>query len=536
MTQQQPIYIMQEGTTRTTGREAQRNNILAAKLVAETVRTTLGPKGMDKMLVDSMGDIIVTNDGVTILREMHIEHPAAKMIVEIAKTQENEVGDGTTTAVIFAGELLKNAENLLNKEVHPTVIIKGYRLAAQKALEVLENIAEKKVNKERKILIEIAQTAMTGKGAESAKEQLAEITVNAIQQVLIEENGKVLVDPEDIKFEKKVGHAIQETELIQGIVLDKEKVHSAMPHKVAQAKILLTDVALEVKSTEIDAKIQINDPAQMQAYLDMEERMLKTMVEKIKRSQATVVIAQKGIDDLIQHYLAKEKIYACRRVKRSDMEKLAKATGAHIVSNLDEITSEDIGFAATVEERHVGDEDMTFIEGCKNAKAVTIMVRGGTTHVVDEVERALKDAVGDLIAVVKDGKVVGGAGSCELEVAKEIRTFAISFSGREQLAISMFADALEVIPTTLAENAGLDPIDTLTELKAAHDKGEKWAGLDVFTGKVMNAYQRGIVEPFKVKTQAIQSAAEVTELILRIDDVLAAGKPKQEAPKMPDME
>ncbi len=519
--QQQPIYIMQEGAKRTSGREAQRNNILAAKLVAETVRTTLGPKGMDKMLVDSMGDIIVTNDGVTILEEMQIEHPAAKMLVEVAKTQENEVGDGTTTAVIFAGELLKKAEELIDKDVHPTVIIKGYRLAAKKAQQILNTIAQEGANEQ--ILNAIAQTAMTGKGAEAAKEHLANITVQAVTQVM--HNNQV--DRDDIKFEKKQGNSINETELVQGIVLDKEKVHNAMPSKVEQAKILLTDVALEVKSTETDAKIQITDPAQIQAFLSMEENMLKDMVEKIKASGATVVLAQKGIEDLVQHYLAKQGIFACRRVKKSDMEKLAKATGAKIVANLDEIKQDDMGFAQTVEQKRVGDEDMTFIQGCQNAKAVTILVRGGTSHVVDEVERAIKDAVGDIIATCKEQKAVGGAGACEIEVAKQLRSFATSFSGREQLAITNFAQSLEVIPTTLAENAGLDPIDTLTELKAAHDNGQVWAGLDAHSGKVIDAYQTGIIEPLKIKTQAIQSAAEVAELILRIDDVLAAGKSGQ---------
>ncbi len=487
------------------------------------------------MLVDAAGDIIVTNDGVTILEEMQIEHPAAKMIVEIAKTQENEIGDGTTTAVIFAGELLKNAETLLDKDVHPTVIIKGYRLASKKAQEVLHEIAETNPENDTKVLKAIAQTAMTGKGAESAKELLADITVKAVKHVTEKEDGNVHIDQNDIKFEKKGGNSIAETELVQGIILDKEKVHSGMPQSIDQAKILLTDVALEVKSTETDAKIQITDPSQMQAFLQMEEKMLKEIVEKIKNSGANVVLAQKGIDDLVQHYLAKEDIYACRRVKKSDMEKLAKATGAKIISNLDEITKPDLGSAANVEEKRVGDEDMTFIQGCRKAKAVTILVRGGTTHVIDEVERAIKDAVGDVVAASKDQKAVGGAGSCEVEVAKQIRKFAHSFSGREQLAVNAFADALEIIPTTLAENAGLDPIDTLTELKAAHDKKQKWAGLNVETGKVMDAFRKGIVEPLKIKTQALQSATEVTELILRIDDVLAAGKGKEQPPQMPPM-
>ncbi len=520
---QQPIYILAEGSQRTMGKDAQRTNIMAAKLVAETVRTTLGPKGMDKMLVDSLGDIIVTNDGVTILQEIQIEHPAAKMIVEVAKTQESEVGDGTTTAVILAGELLKNAELLLEKNIHPTVITKGYRLAAEKSQEILSNINENVSIKDTQILKDIAMTAMTGKGAEVAKEVLGNIVVEAIKTVA-EENGKELVvDIDDIKLEKKTGAGIEDSELIQGILLDKEKLHQGMPSFVKDAKILLLDLALEVKNTEIDAKIQITDPGQMQAFLDMEEKMLKNMVDKIVKSGANVVFCQKGIDDLVQHYLAKYLIYAARRIKKSDMEKLSRATGACLVSNLDELNIKDLGYAGRVEERKFGEEDMTYVTECKKAKSVTILIRGGTTHVIDEVERAIKDALGDIIAALKVGKVVAGAGATELEVAKELRKFANSLSGREQLAVNAFANSLEVIPITLAENAGLDPIDTLTELKAAHDKGQKWAGLDVFTGKVVDAWKAGVIEPLKIKTQAIKSASEVAELILRIDDVLASG-------------
>ncbi len=533
MTQNQPIYILAEGSQRTTGRDAQRNNIMAAKLVAETVRTTLGPKGMDKMLVDSLGDITVTNDGVTILEEMKIEHPAAKMIVEVAKTQENEVGDGTTTAVILAGELLKNAESLLDKEIHPTVITKGYRMAAEKAQNILSTIAEDVSTKDYSTIKNIAITAMTGKGAEIAKEVLSELILKAVKHVMEEKEGKTIIDSENIKLEKKVGSGISDSELIEGIVLDNEKVNPNMPSEVKDAKIALLDLALEVKNTEIDAKIQITDPSQMQAFIDMEDKMLKDMAEKIAKSGANVVLCQKGIDDLAQHYLAKKGIYAARRIKKSDMEKLVKATGANLVSKLDDLTIKDLGFAGMGQDRKFGDENMTFVTECKKAKAVTLIIRGGTQHVVDEVERAIKDAIGDINASLRDGKVVAGAGSCEVEVARGLRKFANSLSGREQLAVLAFADSLEVIPITLAENAGLDPIDSLTELKANHDKGMKWAGLDVFSGKVVDVWKKGVIEPLKTKTQAIKSASEVCELILRIDDVLAASTKGGGMPQMP---
>jgi len=516
---QQPIFILSENTNRSTGKDAQRNNIMAAKLVAETVRTTLGPKGMDKMLVDSMGDVIVTNDGVTILEEMQIEHPAAKMIVEVAKTQEDEVGDGTTTAVVLAGELLKNAEQLLEKEVHPTLIARGYRQAAEKAIHLLNGMAAPVSVKDTKDLSKIAATAMTGKGAEIAKDHLANLIVTAVQQV--QEDS--LIDKEDIKIEKKVGEGIEDSEIIQGIAIDKERVHSAMPKKVDKAKIALIDSPLEIKNTEIDAKIQITDPEQLQSFLNQEEKMLKEMVEKLVNSGANIVFCQKGIDDIAQHYLAKEGIYACRRVKKSDMENIARATGARIVNNLSDLSAKDLGYAGQVEEAKTGDEEMTYIRNCKNPKAVTILIKGGTQHVVDEVERAVNDALGDIIASIKNGKIVAGAGSTEVELARGLRNFANSLSGREQLAVQAFADAMESIPTTLAENAGLDPIDVLTELKAQHDKNKKWAGIDVFTGKIMDAWQKGILEPLKIKTQAVKSASEVAELILRIDDVIAAG-------------
>ncbi|MCK4522432.1 MAG: TCP-1/cpn60 chaperonin family protein, partial [Nanoarchaeota archaeon] len=482
---------------------------------------------MDKMIVDSMGEVTITNDGVTILEEMQIEHPSAKMIVEISKTQEDEVGDGTTTAVVLAGELLKNAEALLDKEVHPTVLAKGYRLAEAKAQEILDNMAENIDEKDEANLRKIAITAMTGKGAENAKEKLAEISVRAVKSVIEEGN----VDKENIKLEKKVGASVYDSELIDGIVLDKERVHSGMPKQVNNAKIALIDSALEIKSTEIDAKIQITSPEQMQDFLGQEENMLKSMVEKIGKSGASVVFCQKGIDDIAQHFLAKKGIYATRRVKESDMKALARATGAKIVTNLDDLSVNDLGNAGVVEEVRVGDEDMTYVKDCKNPKSITILVRGGTEHVVDEVKRAMEDAIGDVISALKVGKVVGGAGSPEMELAKELRKYADSLSGREQLAVQAFADSVEVIPRTLAENAGIDPIDILTELKAAHDKGEKWAGIDVFTGKVVDAWKEGVIEPLKIKTQAISSAAEVAVMILRIDDVIAGGKGP--VPEMP---
>jgi len=516
----QPIYILPEGTERKSGRNAQRNNILAAKLVAETVRTTLGPKGMDKMLVDPLGDVIVTNDGVTILEEMEIEHPAAKMIVEVAKTQEDEVGDGTTTAVVLAGELLKKAEDLLDSEIHPTIIVKGYRMAAEKALKELGDFA-KKVNEDNlDILEKISQTAMTGKGAEAHKEKLAEITVKAVKQIM--NHGDV--DQNDIKIERKVGGSVEDTELVDGIVLDKERVHSGMPTNIKNAKIALIDSSLEIKNTETDAKIQITDPSQLQKFLDMEENMIRKMTDKIITSGANVVICQKGIDDVAQHFLSKQGVFALRRVKKSDMAKLAKATGGRIVTNVEDLSVGNLGKAKLVEEKKVGDENMTFVRGCPNAKSVTILVRGGTEHVADEANRAIVDAIGDVIATLKTKQVVAGAGSPELELSKRLMDYSETLSGREQLAVRAFAQAMEVIPRTLAENAGLDPIDTLTELKSAHEEGKVWAGIDVFTGKVMDAWKSGVLEPLKIKTQAISSATEVATMILRIDDVIASGR------------
>lgn len=531
----QPIFILPEGSQRTTGKNAQKTNIMAAKAVAEAVQSTLGPKGMDKMLVDSLGDVIVTNDGVTILEEMSIEHPSAKMIVEVAKTQEDEVGDGTTTAVIIAGELLKNAENLLEQGIHSTVIAKGYRMAAEKAQKILNNMAESVKISDEDTLRKIAMTAMTGKGAESSKDILSDLTIKAIIMVAEIVDGKTVIDKEDIKIEKKVGGSIENSELVEGIIIDKERVHEGMPKQVKNAKIALVDSAIEIKSTETEAKIQITDPSQMQAFIDMEERTLREKAQKVIKSGATFLVCQKGIDDIAQHFLAKAGVYAVRRVKKSDMGKLARATGARIVTNLNDLSAEDLGNAGLIEEKKVGDEMMTFVQGCKKAKSVSILLRGGTDHVVDEVKRAMEDAIGDVIAALNNGKIVAGAGAPEVELAKELRKFSDSLSGREQLAVKAFADAMEVIPKTLAENAGLDPIDIMTEMKAAHDKGLKWAGVNVFTGKIMDAWKEGVIEPLKIKTQAVSSASEVAEMILRIDDVIAStgGSREGGAPPMP---
>jgi len=512
------MSVIPEDALRQSGRLAQKNNILAAKIVAETIRTTLGPKGMDKMLVDQSGNVTVTNDGVTILKEMQIEHPAAKMVVEVAKTQEDEVGDGTTTAVVFAGELLKQAESLLEKEVHPTIITKGYQLAAAKSQDVLKNMAKHVTIADVDILQKIAMTAMTGKGAESSKETLSKIVVDA-----------VIAHPkrESIRVEKKVGAETSQSELIKGVVLDKVKVHPGMPASVEHAKIALLNVPLEIRDTEIDAKISITEPTQMQQFLDMEESMLKTMVEQIAESGANVVLCQKGIDDVAQYLLSKKGIYAARRVKRSDVEAISKATGASIVTNLADLSTTDLGAAGRVEEVMVNDEAMTYIRNCPNPKSVTILVRGSTEHVISEVKRALEDAIGDVICAIDSRYVVAGAGACEVEISKQLHVYADSLSGKEQLAVKAFSLALDILPQTLAENAGLDPIDVLAELKSKHDEGEKWAGINVFTGKIMDAFVEGVLEPISIKSQAISSATEVATMILRIDDVIAANRTEE---------
>ena len=532
-----PVVLMPEDIQRVIGKNAQRNNILAAKMVSEVIKTTLGPKGMDKMLVSPTGDIIITNDGVTILEEMQIEHPAAKMMVEIARTQESEVGDGTTSAVMIAGKLLENAEKLLDKKIHPTLITKGYKIAAEKAQEILREISLRvtpEVEEHEEILKQLAMTAMTGKGAENSKEQFAEIIVKAVQEI----QNKRAIDINDIKIEKSKGDGIQDTELISGIVLNKEKISKDMPKTVRDAKIALIDFPLELKNPEIDTKISISSPEQLQGFLDQEEQTIKEMIRKVKESGAGVLFCQKGIDDFARYLLAKEEIYACRRVAKSDMEKIAKATSGKIISNLNELNPFELGYAEVVEEVKHGDDILTYVRGCKNPRALTILIHGGTEHVIDEIERAIKDGLGDVICTLKSGLVVPGGGAIEIELSRRLREFGQSLSGREQLAVEEFASALEFIPLTLAENAGLDPIDILTELKSKHDSGERSAGLNLFTNKVENALDAKIIEPYKIKSQAINSATEVAIMLLRIDDVIASSESKKgnmnSAGTMPD--
>ena len=533
-----PVLILKEGTQRTVGREAQRTNIAAARAIAEAVRTTLGPKGMDKMLVDSLGDVTVTNDGATILNEMEVQHPAAKMMVEVAKTQDDEVGDGTTTSVVLAGELLKKAEELLEKNIHPTVIIEGYKKAAEKAIEVLSKNAIEVSFEDNESLRKIAFTAMNSKASAGLPDVFADLAVKAIKQITEKRGDKLVADVDYVQVIKKQGGSLLDTQLIFGVVVDKEVVHPGMPKRVENAKIALLDCPLEVEKTEIDAEIRIHDPAQMKAFLEEEERMLKNMVNKIKSVGANVVFCQKGIDDMAQHFLAKEGIMAARRVKKSDMEKLARATGGRIVTNLEDLTSNDLGEAQLVEERKIADEKMVFVEGCKSPKAVSILIRGGLERVVDEAERTLHDALCVVSDVVEDGRMVAGGGAAEILAAKYLREYGASVGGREQLAIEAFADALESIPRTLAENAGLDPIDILVEMRARLERGETWVGLNIFKGKVTNTLEEGIVEPLAVKVQAIKSATEVAAMILRIDDVIAASKleTKTKTPEKPSEE
>jgi thermosome len=472
---QVPILVLKEGTTREHGKDAKRNNINAAKAIADAVRSTLGPRGMDKMLVDSMGDVVISNDGVTILKEIDVEHPAAKMVIEAAKTQDEECRDGTTTAVVLAGEFLKRSEELIEQNVHPTIITGGYRMAMEHAIEFLSKLAEPIKPSDEKTLMNIAMTAMTGKSAEAIKEHLARISVDAVKAVMEKENNKIVVDLDNIKLEKKHGGTIENTELIEGIILDKERVHSAMPKKIKNAKIVLLNAALEVKKTEVDAKIQITSPAQLQDFLAEEEKMLKDMVETIKKVGANVVICQKGIDDLPQHYLAKAGIYAIRRAKKSDIEKIAKATSARIVTNIHDLSKADMGNAKLVEERKIANDQMTFVTGCKDAKAISILVRGGTDHVVDEIERNLNDSLGVVAVALEDGKVLTGGGATPMELSQHLREYATTVGGREQLAIEAFANSIEIIPRTLAENAGLDPINSLIDLRKEHLVREPWA-------------------------------------------------------------
>ncbi len=514
-----PIYILREGSQRTAGKDAQRSNIMAAKAVAAAVRTTLGPLGMDKMLVDTVGDVVITNDGVTILKEMDIEHPAAKMMVEIAKTQDQEVGDGTTTAVVLAGELLKQAEGLLEQDIHPTVIAAGYRAASDKAMEILKASAVSISAKDEDLLMKIAITAMSGKGSQSARDELAVMAVGAVRSV-VDEDGTV--DTDNITVVKKVGGGTADSLLVSGVVMDKDRLHPSMPKSVTDARIALLNAAVEIEKTEVDAKIQITSPDQLQAFLDQEETMLKDMVDRIAASGANVLFEQKGIDDLAQHFLAKAGIYTVRRIKKSDMEKLARATGGRVITSIHEISKDDLGKAGLVEERKVGDEKMTFVEQCDNPKSVSIILRGGSEHVVDELARAMEDALRVVGVALEDKMLVPGGGAPEVELALRLRAFASTVGGREQLAIEAFADAMEIIPKTLAENAGLDQIDSLVALRSAHEKGQKSSGLGIDTGKPVDMLKLGVVEPIRVKTQAINSATETAVMILRIDDVIAS--------------
>jgi thermosome len=535
---QTPILILKEGTKREKGKGAQFGNITAARAIADSVRSTLGPRGMDKMLVDSMGDVVITNDGVTILKEIDVEHPAAKMLVEVAKTQAEECGDGTTTAVILAGELLKKAESMIEQNVHPTVIAGGYRMAAQKARELLDDLAINVTVSDKETLKDIARTSMISKSVAASRDLLAEVAVNAVTAVAEKNSeGKWDVDDDNIQVVKKQGGSMDDTQMIAGIIVDKEAVHPAMPKKLEGAKIALVDSALEVKKTEIDAKIEITDPSQLQAFLAEEENMLRKMVEKVKSSGANVLFCQKGIDDLAQHYLAKQKIYAVRRVKKSDMEKLAKATGANLVTKLDDLKADDLGTANLVEEKKIADDKMTFVTGCKNPKAVSILIRGGTEHVIDEIDRSLNDAISVVSVAFEDGKLVTGGGSTATELALKLRDYAASVGGREQIAIDAFASAMEVVPTALSENAGLDPIDVLIELRQAHKAGKKYAGINVFTGKVTDMKKEKVLEPIRVGRQAISSATDAAVMILRIDDVIASkgGGAGGRGPKGPDM-
>jgi thermosome len=530
----QPVLVLKEGTSRNRGREAQRNNIMAARVIGEVLKTTLGPRGMDKMLIDSLGDITITNDGAAILNEIEVEHPAAKMMVEIAKTQDDMVGDGTTTAVVLAGELLKKAEELLDQNIHPTIVVSGYRKAAQKAVEVINNIAIQVDIKDRATLKKVAITSMASKAVGTARDHLADIAIDAVSQIVEKRGDKMLADIDNIQVIKKTGKSLFESQLVRGLVIDKEVVHPGMPKKVEKAKIALLDSALEIEKTEMSAEIRIRDPNQMKAFLDQENKMLQEMVEKIKASGANVVFCQKGIDDMAQHFLAKDGILATRRVKQSDMEKLARATGGRIVTDLNDLRTEDLGIAGIVEERKLGEDKMVFVEKCKDPRSVAIIIRAGLERMVDEAERAMTDALSVVSDVIENNKIVAGGGAVEVEVAKELRDYATSVGGREQLAIEMFADAIEIIPKTLAENAGLEPIDILVELRSAHEKSDgQYKGVNVFTGKVENMREKGVVEPLVVKEQAVKSATESAAMILRIDDVIAATKPKEGPGKTP---
>ncbi|MCJ7632669.1 TCP-1/cpn60 chaperonin family protein [Candidatus Bathyarchaeota archaeon] len=526
----QRILILREGSSRRTGKEVQSANISAAMIVADVVKATLGPRGMDKMLVGPMGDVTISNDGHEILKEIDVQHPAAKMIVEVAKTQDDEVGDGTTTAVILTGELLKSAGNLLDKGIHPMTIVSGYRKAADETLKILRELAVPIDLDDREALKKIALTSMRGKVIGGSRDHFSKIAIDAVMQVAEEKDGKMTADIDDIQIVKKTGRNLLDTQLIQGIIVDKEIVHPDMPKTVNDARIALLDSALEIKKTQIDAEVRIKNPVQMKAFLDEESTMLKDMVERVVKTKANVVLCQRGIDDIAQHFLAKEGILAVRRIKASDMEKLAKATGGRVATNLSDLTANDLGFAKLVEERKIGEDKMVFVEGCKNPKAVSILIRASSERLVDEAERSLNDALRVVADIVKDNKIVAGGGAIEEELSRRLHLYAAKVGGREQLAIERFADSLEIVPTTLTENAGLNVIDTLVAMRSAHEKTNgMWMGLNAFTGNVTDMMKEGVIEPLSVKVQAIRSAVEATSMILRIDDVIAAAK----APPMP---
>jgi len=524
----QPVLILKEGTTRNRGKEAQRNNITAARVIGEVLKTTLGPRGMDKMLVDSLGDITITNDGAAILDEIEVEHPAAKIMVEIAKTQDTMVGDGTTTAVVLAGELLKKAEDLLDQNIHPTVLVSGYRKATQKAMEIISNNAIPVEMDDRATHKKVAITSMGSKAVGPAKEHLADIAIDAVKQIVEKRGDRTIADIDNIQLVKKTGKSLFESQLINGVIIDKEVIHPGMPLKIEKAKIALLDSALEIEKTEISAEIRIREPLQMKAFLDQETKMLQDMVEKIKKSGANVVFCQKGIDDMAQHFLAKEGMLVARRVKESDMEKLARATGGRIVTDLADLKPQDLGAAGLVEERKIGDDKMIFVEKCKDPRSVAILIRAGLERMVDEAERAMTDALSVVSDIMENNKIVAGGGAIEVEIAKGLRNYATKVGGREQMAVEAFAEAIETIPKTLAENAGLDPLDIIVNLRAAHDKPDgQYKGVSVFTGKIENMREKGVLEPAIVKEQAIKSAAESAAMILRIDDIIASTKPKE---------
>jgi len=533
-----PVLVLKESALQQKGRDAQKNNITAAKLVAELVKTSLGPRGLDKMLVDSLGDVTITNDGATILKEIDAQHPAAKMMVEISKTIDTEVGDGTTSSVVFAGSLLEKAEKLLEKDVHSTLIVDGYQAAALKALELLADLAKSIEPDDSESLIKIAKTSMQSKLVSDDSESLSKLVVSAVQKIKDKNENGYSVDLDNLKVEKKSGGSIQDTALIDGIVLDKEVVHSGMPTKILKAKIALVNAALEVEKTEVSSEIRISDPSQMQMFLEEENRMLKGMVDKLHSVGANVLICQKGIDDIVQHYLSKQGILAVRRVKESDMTKLSKATGGRITSNLDDISEKDLGSAEIVQQKKVESDKWVFIEGCSNPHSVTVLIRGGSQRVVDEADRSIHDALMVVKDVIEKPLIVAGGGSPEAYLAGKLKQWADSFDGREQLAIKQYAESLESIPLTIAENAGMDPIDSIIALRAKQNKGEKTTGINAREGKIGDVYSLDIVEPLAVKEQIIKSATEAACMILRIDDVIAisggssAGGPP---PGMPPM-